>query len=38
LQHLEDAGMVHADEQVVLVLSGFGLKAGHILQELATAG
>jgi threonine synthase len=38
LEHLEDAGMVHADEQVVLVLSGFGLKAGLILQELANAG
>ena len=34
LEHLEDAGMVHADEQVVLVLSGFGLKAGAMLQEL----
>jgi threonine synthase len=38
LGHLEDAGMIHADEQVVLVLSGFGLKAGLILQELANAG
>jgi threonine synthase len=38
LEHLEDAGTVHADEQVVLVLSGFGLKAGAILQELAGAG
>jgi threonine synthase len=38
LEHLEDAGMVHADEQVVLVLSGFGLKAGVILQELAGVG
>jgi threonine synthase len=34
LEHLENAGMVHADEQVVLVLSGFGLKAGAMLQEL----
>jgi threonine synthase len=38
LEHLDDAGMVHADEQVVLVLSGFGLKAGAILQELASVG
>jgi threonine synthase len=38
LEHLEAAGMVHADEQVVLVLSGFGLKAGVILQELAGVG
>ena len=34
LEHLEDAGMLLADEQVVLVLSGFGLKAGGVLQEL----
>jgi threonine synthase len=38
LEHLEDAGMVNADEQVVLVLSGFGLKAGAVLQELAGVG
>ena len=38
LEHLEDAGMIHADEQVVLVLSGFGLKAGLILRELADLG
>ena len=38
LEHLEDAGMVDADEQVVLVLSGFGLKAGAVLQELAGVG
>jgi threonine synthase len=36
LEHLEDAGMVHADEQVVLVLSGFGLKAGAVLQEVVS--
>jgi threonine synthase len=34
LEHLEDAELVHAAEQVVLVLSGFGLKAGPTLQEL----
>jgi threonine synthase len=38
LEHLEDAGAVHPDEQVVLVLSGFGLKAGAVLQELASMG
>jgi len=38
LEHLEDAGMVHADEQVVLVLSGFGLKAGAVLQEVVSVG
>jgi threonine synthase len=38
LEHLEDAGTVLPDEQVVLVLSGFGLKAGAVLQELASAG
>jgi threonine synthase len=38
LEHLEDAGAVHPDEQVVLVLSGSGLKAGAILQELASGG
>ena len=38
LEHLEDAGLVHNAEQVVLVLSGFGLKAGTMLQELAHGG
>jgi threonine synthase len=37
-EHLEDAGMIHPYEQVVLVLSGFGLKAGAVLQQLASAG
>jgi threonine synthase len=37
-EHLEDAGMVYAHEQVVLVLSGFGLKAGAVLQQLVSAG
>jgi threonine synthase len=35
LEHLEDAGTVRVDEQVVLVLSGFGLKAGAVLREIA---
>jgi threonine synthase len=35
LEHLEDAGTVRMDEQVVLVLSGFGLKTGAVLQEMA---
>ena len=38
LEHLEDAGAIGAAEQVVLVLSGFGLKAGTVLQEVASAG
>jgi threonine synthase len=38
LEHLEDAGTIHPDEQVVLVLSGFGLKAAAVLQELASVG
>jgi threonine synthase len=37
-EHLEDAGIVHPHEQVVLVLSGFGLKAGAVLQQLVSAG
>jgi threonine synthase len=37
-EHLEDTGMVHPDEQVVLVLSGFGLKAGAALQQLVNIG
>jgi threonine synthase len=37
-EHLEDAGMIHPREQVVLVLSGFGLKAGAVLQQLVDAG
>ncbi len=35
-EHLEDAGMVYPHEQVVLVLSGFGLKAGAVLQQLVS--
>ena len=34
-EHLEDAGTIQAHEQVVLVLSGFGLKAGAVLQQLS---
>jgi threonine synthase len=37
-EHLEDGGIIHPHEQVVLVLSGFGLKAGAVLQQLASAG
>jgi threonine synthase len=37
-EHLEDAGTVHSHEQVVLVLSGFGLKAGEALQQLVGEG
>jgi threonine synthase len=37
-EQLGDAGLVHHDEQVVLVLSGFGLKAGAVLQPLVSAG
>jgi threonine synthase len=32
--HLEAAGRISPHEQVVLVLSGFGLKAGVVLQQL----
>jgi threonine synthase len=37
-EHLEDAGTVRSHEQVVLVLSGFGLKAGAVLQQLVSVG
>jgi threonine synthase len=37
-EHLEDAGTVHPHEQVVLVLSGFGLKAGAALQQVVSVG
>jgi threonine synthase len=37
-EHLEDAGTIRAHEQVVLVLSGFGLKAGKALQQLVGVG
>jgi threonine synthase len=35
-EHLEDAGMIYPHEQVVLVLSGFGLKAGVVLQQFVS--
>jgi threonine synthase len=35
-EHLEDAGRISPHEQVVLVLSGFGLKAGVVLQQLVS--
>jgi threonine synthase len=38
LEHLEDAGLVRPQEQVVLVLSGFGLKATAVLQQMVTVG
>jgi threonine synthase len=34
LDHLTDAGTVQPQEQVVLVLSGFGLKTSNVLQQL----
>lgn len=34
LEHLEDAQIIHPQEQVVLVLSGFGLKASAALQQV----
>jgi threonine synthase len=37
-EHLEDTGIIHPREQVVLVLSGFGLKAGTALQQLVDVG
>jgi threonine synthase len=37
-EHLEDAGTVRSHEQVVLVLSGFGLKAGEALQQVIGVG
>jgi threonine synthase len=38
LEHLEMAGMIRAHEQVVLVLSGFGLKAVATLQQVMQTG
>jgi threonine synthase len=38
LEHFEDAGIVSPHEQVVLVLSGFGLKASSVLQQLIKVG
>ncbi len=37
-EHFEDAEMIHPHEQVVLVLSGFGLKASTVLQQLVNVG
>jgi threonine synthase len=37
-EHLADAGTVRSHEQVVLVLSGFGLKAGEALQQVVGIG
>jgi len=37
-EHLADAGTVRSHEQVVLVLSGFGLKAGEALQQVVAIG
>jgi threonine synthase len=37
-EHLEDTGIIHPREQVVLVLSGFGLKAAAVLQQLVDVG
>jgi threonine synthase len=37
-EQLEDAGLIQPHEQVVLVLSGFGLKAGAVLQQVIGAG
>jgi threonine synthase len=34
LEHLEDSGELDRDEEVVLVLSGFGLKAGAALERI----
>jgi len=36
LAHLEEAQLIHAQEQVVVVLSGFGLKASATLQQLTS--
>jgi threonine synthase len=38
LDHLEEAGLIQPQEQVVLVLSGFGLKAGALLPQLVNGG
>jgi threonine synthase len=37
-EHLEDEGTVRAHEQVVLVLSGFGLKTGKAMQQVVGVG
>jgi threonine synthase len=37
-EHLEEAGTIESHEQVVLVLSGFGLKAGQALQQVVSVG
>lgn len=36
LEHLEEAGLVQPDEQTVLVLSGFGLKATAVLEQIVS--
>ncbi|MBI3325540.1 MAG: pyridoxal-phosphate dependent enzyme [Nitrospinae bacterium] len=36
LERFEEAQLIHAQEQVVLVLSGFGLKASATLQQLTS--
>lgn len=38
LEHLEQAGLVQPQEQVVLVLSGFGLKASPVIQQMVGVG
>jgi threonine synthase len=37
-EQLDDAGLINPHEQVVLVLSGFGLKASTVLQQVVGAG
>jgi threonine synthase len=34
LERLDEAGVLRADDEVVLILSGFGLKAGPVLERL----
>jgi threonine synthase len=36
LDHLEQAGLVQRQEQVVLILSGFGLKTSAVLEQVVT--
>jgi threonine synthase len=38
LEQLENARLINPHEQVVLVLSGFGLKASTVLQQVVGAG
>jgi threonine synthase len=37
LDRLDEAGVLRADDEVVLVLSGFGLKAGPVLERLVAS-